>query len=259
MPFTVSHVAAVLPAHRPLTRARVFTAAVIGSMAPDFGLLVPGFLSRLQTHSLASLLTFSLPAGLLSYWLTLLLARPAVVEVAPDGVYLRLRAQRPASILRLHDWLAAAAAILFGAITHLVWDGFTHEDARGVRMFPMLEDYGPEMAGHPLHLYRWLQYGSSLVGLAAVLFALLLWLRHAPAPAAPPARRLLPAERAVWMFLYLLPPLAGMARVIAHPPAGLHSAFASGFGIGWIAIAGMRGCVVSLLLVSLLIRARLSL
>ena len=51
-------------------------------MAPDFGLLVPGFLSRLQTHSLASLLTFSLPAGLLSYWLTLLLARPAVVEVA---------------------------------------------------------------------------------------------------------------------------------------------------------------------------------
>jgi hypothetical protein len=50
MPFTISHIAAVLPAYRPLVRARLFTAAVIGSMVPDFGILLPGGLSRLQTH-----------------------------------------------------------------------------------------------------------------------------------------------------------------------------------------------------------------
>ena len=33
MPFTVSHIAAVLPAHRWFTRANVFSAAVIGSMS----------------------------------------------------------------------------------------------------------------------------------------------------------------------------------------------------------------------------------
>jgi hypothetical protein len=61
MPFTVSHVAAVLPVYRPLTRWRVFTAAVIGSMVPDFGMLLPGGLERWQTHSLPGLLNFCLP------------------------------------------------------------------------------------------------------------------------------------------------------------------------------------------------------
>ena len=76
MPFTVSHIAAVLPGYRWFTRANIFSAAVIGSMVPDFGLLAPGFLARWQTHSLEALFTFCLPVGLATYWLTLLLLRP---------------------------------------------------------------------------------------------------------------------------------------------------------------------------------------
>jgi hypothetical protein len=186
MPFTVSHIAAVLPGYRPLTRAHVFTAAVIGSMVPDFGLLVPGFMARWQTHSLSGLFTFCLPVGLTAYWLTLLLIRPAVIEVAPDGAYVRLRAaDPPASIRQPRTWLYAAAALLLGAATHLIWDAFTHENARGVRMIPFLTDYGPEMAGHALHLYRWLQYGSSVLGLVVVGAALGLWVCHAAAPSTP--------------------------------------------------------------------------
>src|ERR1700684_3250871 len=95
MPFTVSHVAAVLPGYRPLSRAHVFTAAVIGSMVPDFELLVPGSMARWQTHSLPGLpglFPFCLPVGLLAYWLTLLLIRPAMLAVLPDRAYLRLQA-----------------------------------------------------------------------------------------------------------------------------------------------------------------------
>src|ERR1700688_3085548 len=207
MPFTLSHIAAVLPGYRPLTRAHVFTAAVIGSMVPDFGWFVPGAISRLQTHSITALVTFSLPVGLTAYWMTLLLIRPAMLEVVPDGAYERLRAASVPSITRLASWLYAAAALLLGAATHLIWDAFTHENARGVRMFPLLTDYGPEMAGHPLHLYRWLQYGSSLVGLAVVAGALALWLRHAPAPATSPPRRIGAYERMVWLSAYVLPSL----------------------------------------------------
>jgi len=65
-------------------------------------------------------------------------------------------------------------------------------------MFPLLSDYGPEMAGHHLQLYGWLQHGSSLVGLAVVVLALALWLGNAPAPAKPPVRRIAPLERLVW-------------------------------------------------------------
>jgi hypothetical protein len=98
MPFTVSHIAAVLPGYRPLARAHVFTAAVIGSMVPDFGLLLPGYVPRWQTHSLPGLITFCLPVGLLAYWLTLLLLRPAILEVLPDGAYLRLKCRTCAGV-----------------------------------------------------------------------------------------------------------------------------------------------------------------
>ncbi|HEY4975272.1 MAG TPA: DUF4184 family protein, partial [Steroidobacteraceae bacterium] len=229
MPFTVSHIAAVLPAHRLLTRANLFTAAVIGSIVPDFGLLAPVAMTRWQTHSVAALFTFCLPVGLATYWLTLLLLRPAVLEVVPDGAYVRLRAaQPPAPISRLSAWLYAAAALLFGAGTHLIWDAFTHENARGVRLIPFLTDYGPEMSGHPLHLYRWLQYGSSMVGLAVVAAALLLWLRHAPAPLEPPPRRLSRPERLAWLGAYLLPPLLVIAWFLVRAWPSGQSPFSSG-------------------------------
>jgi hypothetical protein len=258
MPFTVSHIAAVLPGYRALTRANVFTAAVIGSMAPDFGVLVPGVMARWQTHSLTALFMFCLPAGFTVYWLTLLLIRPAVLEVVPDGAYVRLRAAHPAaSIRRPSAWLYAGAALLLGAVTHLVWDAFTHEDARGVRMFPLLTDYGLEISGHPLRLYRWLQYGSSVLGLAAVGAALILWLRHAPAPVEPPPRRIARAERLAWRGAYLLPPLLAMAWWIWRAwSVGL--SLTNGMALEWVAIAGMQGTAASLLLISVLIRIRLA-
>ncbi len=260
MPFTVSHIAAVLPAHRPLTRAHVFTAAVIGSMVPDFGLLLPGFPgARWETHGIVALFIFCLPVGLAAYWLTLLLIRPAMLEVVPDGAYLRLRAAAPAaSIAQLNAWLRAAVALLLGAITHLIWDGFTHENARGVRMFPMLTDFGPEMSGHPLHLYRWLQYGSSVLGLAVVIAALIVWLRHAPAPPEPPPRRLGRRERLLWLAAYVLPPLLTTAWGLAHPgPKGL-SPLTNGVALGAVAVFAMRAAAASLLGVSAAIRARLA-
>ncbi len=41
MPFTISHAAAVLPFARLLARWRLLSATIIGSMVPDFGLLLP--------------------------------------------------------------------------------------------------------------------------------------------------------------------------------------------------------------------------
>jgi hypothetical protein len=259
MPFTVSHIAAVLPGYRLFTRANIFSAAVIGSMVPDFGLLVPVVMTRWQTHSFVALFTFCLPVGLATYWITLLLIRPAVIEVVPDGAYVRLRAAPPpASITQFSAWMYAAAALLVGAGTHLVWDAFTHENARGVRMFPLLTDYGPEMSGHPLHLYRWLQYGSSLFGLAVVAAALILWLRHAPAPREPPLRRLARPERLAWLGVYLLPALVAMGWLFLRPWGAGQSPLANGSALGTVASDGMRGAAASLLLVSILIRARLA-
>jgi hypothetical protein len=260
MPFTVSHVAAVLPAYRALSRARLFTAAVIGSMVPDFGMLLPEAPGRLQTHSALALFTFCLPVGLLLYWITVYLIKPAIVEILPDGVHARLRAGNAAAPPGApRTWLHAASAIVLGAATHIIWDGFTHENAPGVRMFPVLDEFGPEIDGHSVQLYRLLQYGSSFAGLAVVIVAVVLWLRHAPAPASPPARPLRAREREAWISLYILLPLLALiaavwlARHMGVAPQRFARAIES------LAIMGMRAGVVTLLLVSLLLRARLSL
>jgi hypothetical protein len=259
MPFTVSHVAAVLPAYRPLSRARLFSAAVIGSMVPDFGLLLPGFLPRWETHSFGALWTFSLPVGMVAFVLTVLLIAPALTEVLPDRAYARLRLAE-ANALPRPFWrtlVYAAPVIVLGALTHLIWDGFTHENARGVRMFPILDELGPELDGHTLHLFRWLQYASSVVGLVAVIVALLIWVHHAPAAATlRTPRRLGALERGIWSSGYVVVALSGIAasawRAHAHTPG-----LAAGLKVGAVAISAMRASAVSLLLVSLVLLLRL--
>lgn len=255
MPFTVSHIAAVVPLYRPLARLQVFSAAVIGSMVPDFGMLLPGSLERWQTHSLPALFTFCLPVGLCAWGLTQLLVTPAVLEVLPNRPYARLRADHPnVSWTEKRLWLTAIA-ILLGALSHLIWDAFTHENARSVRMFPRLYQ---QTAGHYVQLYYWLQYGSSVFGLLVVGAALTLWVRNAQPPLVPPPRRLLVRERRFWIALYLALPLAGLMWVILRPWSMGHFPFATGQQIDRIAIAGMRAAGVSLLVVSALIRIRLT-
>lgn len=306
MPFTLSHIAAVVPAYRPLSRARLFTAAVIGSMAPDFGEVLSDTLARWKSHSLPALVTFCLPMGLLAYAITLWLIKPALLEVLPNRAYARVRSQEgrtlaeevhesveqatgtdavlsastgtsarirseaatargpsgesaapsvPAlSWLERRRWLAIPLVLLLGSFTHLLWDAFTHEDTRGVRWFPQLLDYAPQVAGHSLQLYQWLQYGSSVVGLVVVIGALALWMRHASAVRPAPPRRLRAAERSGWLVAYFVLPLAALVWYVLRP---LHEFLPLGAVLEDGALQCLRATLLSLLMVSALLRLRL--
>src|ERR1700735_1069593 len=130
MPFTISHAAAVLPFARPLARWRLLSAADIGSMAPDFGWFLPWRPARFETHSVDALLTFCLPVGLAAYWLFQGVIRRPLLELLPTAAYLRWQGPTPrADYKSLKQWGLAACGVLGGAITHLVWDAFTHEGA----------------------------------------------------------------------------------------------------------------------------------
>jgi len=67
MPFTISHAAAVLPFARPLARWRLLSAAIIGSMVPDFAWVTPWHPPRVDTHSALGLLTYCLPVGMATF------------------------------------------------------------------------------------------------------------------------------------------------------------------------------------------------
>lgn len=267
MPFTISHAAAVLPFHRTLRRYGLFSAAIIGSMVPDFGFFLPLPVHRGQTHSAMALFTFCLPLGLATYWLFQLLIKTAWCAVLPDRWRERLRAEHPVARLGdLRTWLGAAAAVLAGALTHLVWDGFTHEDGRGVRMLPFLDDDGPGLAGNPLPLYQWLQVGSSVVGLVVVFAAVWMWSRRdrpvdrerAQALVTWRYPELAARERHFWFAAYLLLPVL-MLLLDASPI--LHSGrtwWTVGGLISHLAFVGLGGLIFSLALVSASVRLRLA-
>lgn len=267
MPFTVSHAAVVLPFSRLLVRWRLLSAVVIGAMVPDFGLLLPWRPHRFETHSTIALFTFCLPVGLACYWLFQHLIKTPMLEVLPDGAYARWRRfASPASAASGLQWLLAACGVLVGAVSHLVWDAFTHEGARGVRLIPWLEDPIMEIGSHHVGGVRLLQDGSSLIGLVIVLALVLYGLRRGHG-AAVPMRPLRPTERRAWALSYGVGAIAltvvwFLAARVGEPMVHAVSAHAiTAHAItmlaNGIAVASLRGAAMALVCVSLALDWRL--
>lgn len=227
-------------------------------MVPDFRVFFPG-MPRVETHSFMALFTFCLPVGLITYWLFQRLIKSPILEVLPEGPYARWRPfATEANIRSFMQWLRAAGGLLAGAVTHLIWDGFTHDGGRGVRMFPVLDDSIIDIGTRHLPTIYVLQDLGSLIGLAAVLAMLCYGLRRGPEAAMP--NRLIPSrERLVWWLIYAL--AAGIFTTafylwvrLGQPPTRSIVARASG-----TAVASLRGLAAALLCVSLALDLRLRL
>ncbi|MCC7463882.1 MAG: DUF4184 family protein [Gammaproteobacteria bacterium] len=257
MPFTISHAAAVLLLRRWLRSGPALAAAVIGSMVPDFGLILPWQLARGATHGRMALLSFCLPLGLAVWLLHERLIRPALLEIAPDRWSARWQQRGAIPLRSWRTWLVVAAAVLGGAVTHLAWDGFTHEDARGVAMFPQLEDLAWHINGHPMYLYRILQHLSSVAGLALVLWLAWRWHRQLPPMTVGLRRTLRPQERWIWVAAYALLPAAACLLAALLTLRSAEPLWASSTSLAWVARTGLAAAALSLLLVSLLLQMRL--
>ncbi len=256
MPFTISHAAVVLPFSRLLARWRLLSAAVIGAMVPDFGLFFPWRFHRFETHSVLALFTFCLPVGLATYWIFEYLIKTPMLEVLPEGAYARWRPYAsPAAITRVRQWVLAACGVLAGAATHIALDAFTHENARGVRLIPWLDE-PIDIGSHHVGAFWLLQDGSSLIGLVVVAGFVLYGLRRGHEQPVP-ARPLAPAARRAWVLIYLAATLLLSAAWwlwarLTEPT--VHSVTLS---IYHMAVATMRGLATALLITSLALDWRL--
>jgi hypothetical protein len=164
MPFTISHAAAALPVGA-LSKSRLPLAALmIGSMSPDFAYLLPVEYSRLETHSLVGLFSFCLPLGL-AIWLCFvtLLERPTLAFL-PDAWRTRI----PRTVLSAREMVMAAIAVVVGALTHLVWDAFTHSSTPVVEAFPGFRDNFLDIGSLRIPVYYVLQIASSVFGLVVL-------------------------------------------------------------------------------------------
>ena len=256
MPFTISHTAVVLPFSRLLARWHLLSATVIGAMVPDFRLFFPG-MPRVDTHSVVGLATFCLPVGVITYWVFERLIKTPVVEALPEGAYARwLPYAAEGDIRSLRQWFLAAFGILAGALSHLVWDGFTHEGGRGVRMFPVLDDSLIDIGRRHVPGIYVMQDLGSLLGLAAVLAMVCYALRRgsqAPVPNRPVPR----AERVAWILSYTVAALALSAACYVWPRLGQPASHSIVGRVSDVAIASLRGLAAALIGVSLPLQIRL--
>ncbi|MEV8632320.1 DUF4184 family protein [Streptosporangium sp. NPDC051023] len=237
MPFTPSHVAAVLPLISS-ARIRRFLdpwALALGTMVPD----LPIFFSFLPDygiwHSLRGVVTLDLFAvvvllavfhGLLRDPLTALLPASLAgkaASLAPEGYGLR----------RLP---AVVAGGVLGSLTHLLWDSFTHSYSLEVWGWAWL---AAPVVG-PLPVFRVLQYVSTVVGLAAVLW----WSRRGLSrmePVALPERLALPVlvRRGVILATMIATLMGAAAWPRIYPPssrAELITRLGAGMVVGFCAL-----------------------
>lgn len=211
MPFTASHVAAVLPLLRSPLPA---SALVVGSLAPDLPFYLPGRLEW-PTHTPLGLVTLDPLLGACAWLLWHgLLAAPAL-DSAPVGVRRRMTGRVEVGLRRrlscVHSVLLVLAGLVVGSLTHLLWDELTHADRWGTRHVALLAD---DLWGLPGH--RWAQYASGVLGIAAVAGWLVLWWRRAPErPVDGEGSRWWP-----WVLLAATGAVAGCAAALASGSPG---------------------------------------
>ncbi|MCC2033890.1 DUF4184 family protein [Microbacterium allomyrinae] len=207
MPFTPSHAVVALPFVRtPLVPAAI----AIGAMTPDLPLFVRGLplgglfgLDYGRTHAFSWLpATMLVALALLLLWRCVL--RPATRELSPGWLARRLPGEWDAGAIAgaretfavsgvsaRASWRGTVLLLLslaIGIATHIVWDLFTHEGRWGTSVLPVLADQWGPFPG-----YKWLQHGSSTIGLAILATWTLWWLVRRD-DAAEPGRRAAPGS-----------------------------------------------------------------
>jgi hypothetical protein len=190
MPFTLfAHQAFVLPLKWARPRWFDGTALCLGSMAPDWAYAFEGTRLAFRSHTLPSLLWWSLPVTLAATWLL----RHVVALPLGRGLPGRFGREVAALARARRSFVRTTTSAVLGAGSHVFVDGFTHPGGWATARVDLLRHW-VRIAGHPLQVAKILQYTGHVLGSAVgalLLLAILragkleAWSREEPAPAGP--------------------------------------------------------------------------
>ena len=182
MPFTASHIVAALPLNKScgktISKYTALSPLVIGSMTPDVAYITPFLVhQRVDSHSLLGIYLFCIPMGLTIYFLYHYLMAPVWFSLFPKGLKQRLNPDLSRGKLPNIPSNVLLISIILGALTHIIWDYFTHES--GIpQVIPWMNMPLTSIDGYDIMPYRVLQHLSSLIGLAVLLFIAYRWYRQ---------------------------------------------------------------------------------
>jgi hypothetical protein len=248
VPFTPSHIAAVLPLISSERIRRVLDpwALALGAMVPDLPIFFPFLPDYSFWHSLRGVLTIDPFAVVVLLAVFHVLLRDPLTALLPLGL-----AGRAASVIPgmygLRQLPSVVAGGIVGAFTHKFWDSFTHSYSSGVWGWDRLDDRVADL----FPLFRLLQYASTVIGLAIVLWWAWRGLSRME-PQVLPERLVLPSgvRRGVFRVTALSIPLGAIAWSAIFPWEGV-SQLVTRLGAGVVV-----GCCVPLLAYALIWQLR---
>ena len=184
MPFTLTHIAAVLPVAAAAPRVFPFSALVVGSMIPDLPMFVTLPITYATTHSITGIFLACLPLGMACLLTFQWLMKRPLLALLPELIRSRCASLSISQVEPTFKYFSSSAlAIVIGATTHVFWDSFTHQGRWGSSLFPRLNDNVLTIWGYDLPAYKALQYGSSLVLLPCIVLLVVYWFsRQRPVP-----------------------------------------------------------------------------
>lgn len=161
MPFTFSHPAVMAPVRAFPQLARYVPLLVIGSMSPDFEYFLRLRIYSVYSHTMLGLLLFCVPISLLVYYIYEYCVAPQLSK------YFCTTSYRSRSLITTTSTLLySVGAIVIGALSHIIWDSFTHLTGYFVVRYP--DFFQHTIASIPV--FKIFQHGSTLVGGTIVLW-----------------------------------------------------------------------------------------
>ncbi len=200
---------------------------VIGAMAPDFLYFILVTDANHYGHTLPGMFTFSLPAGLAVLWLFHRVLKRPLLALAPDHLARRITPddlEYSFGPLSRFAWIALS--VMIGVLSHVLWDGFTHEQGLFVTVVPELKLYfWPHMP-----IFAELQMISSVVGGGLLAFAYWRWSRRTPVRNEAPVPQLSFATRNLVYTAFVIGVLVvaipfGLQNTRHFPPQNYWSVF----------------------------------
>lgn len=172
MPFTISHAVLAVPLARLSQNRLPIAALAIGCMTPDLIRLITRD-DRNISHQWSSILFPDLFIGIAFLLLWYLLYRPYLYKIFA----IQDKIQLTSMYKKLRFLGMSVVAIILGIVTHLLWDGLTHADARTLLFYKQLAQpihiFGIDTSIHML-----VQLLSSVIPLPIIILMLTRYYRH---------------------------------------------------------------------------------
>ncbi|KAA0944267.1 DUF4184 family protein [Sporosarcina sp. ANT_H38] len=165
MPLTFAHPAAVLPFSRNSKYVN-FLALVLGSMSPDFEYFLRGMPYGEIGHTFFGFIAFNLPIVVMVYLIYKAYIHRTLFRHLPSFLQ-DTYSQKTSSSRSLKVFVFLYSA-LFGMLTHVVWDSFTHSVGFMVKNLSILSTT-VHIYGFNIPVFKFLQHGGTLVGIIAII------------------------------------------------------------------------------------------